>query len=297
MEKKEKIPSARKKTARKTVRKSVSPPLTFEDVTSTPTTTIEEQTTVVKMVTVPLEENVSGTTQPATAKEPEAQPIENPPQTPSTGQETKTENSYVKEETPKQEESNPILTESFESSAVTPPSMPANEPKVPESYAQTFPQEYPGIEKTNRKLFLFGAIGAVAIISASIFFLLLSLNNASNKEKMTQEETTTFPTEIPVTPSPKLNRTAWELEVLNGSGVSGAAAKAADQLTQLGYTVGKVGNADNSNYKATSLYVSKDNMSSSGLFLEDIKKKFTSATIAGELKNSTFSARIILGKE
>lgn len=111
------------------------------------------------------------------------------------------------------------------------------------------------------------------------------------------EHVYTAPTDIPSptiaqAPEPAL----WKIEVLNGSGISGAAAKFAQKLEKLGYTVTKVGNADESQIKTT-FYLSKDFLPYADTFKENLAKEEITASNGGELQNSTYSAQIILGSE
>lgn len=112
----------------------------------------------------------------------------------------------------------------------------------------------------------------------------------------------TLPT--PIKPPPTLAkknlvRSNWYLEVLNGSGVTGAAAKSAKSLSDEGYHVIKIASADRSDYATTQLFVVKSKMNDADLLLKDLQSLFTISSISGELKvtdSSTASARIILGK-
>lgn len=99
------------------------------------------------------------------------------------------------------------------------------------------------------------------------------------------------------TPTPRaLNREDWSFEVLNGSGVTGAAKKMADQLKESGYPVVKTGNADRDDYTQSEFFVRKELEDSVDLVILDIKDIIKIASISGELKDSTASARIIIGK-
>ncbi len=86
------------------------------------------------------------------------------------------------------------------------------------------------------------------------------------------------------------------IEVQNGAGISGVATIAAKKLQARGYEHVQTGNADKSNYTSISLYISKTMTYDRANFLSDIKKDFPEASEAGELKDSTYSARIIIGK-
>lgn len=109
---------------------------------------------------------------------------------------------------------------------------------------------------------------------------------------------TPSPVSTPVpTPTPNpLNRTEWSFEVLNGSGATGLAKKIATQLQSLGYQVVKTGNASKT-YDKTEILIKKDVNEKIDLVVADIKDVIKIATISGQLKEGTASARIIIGKD
>lgn len=99
-------------------------------------------------------------------------------------------------------------------------------------------------------------------------------------------------------PSPiPLIRSEWSIEVLNGSGISGLAKDIAVKLQALGYAVVKTGNANTSNYSQTEIWVKEELSDKVELVIADIKDVVKIASQGGELKDSTASARIILGKD
>lgn len=100
-----------------------------------------------------------------------------------------------------------------------------------------------------------------------------------------------------VTPAPAINKSDWSFEVLNGTGVTGEAKKLADKIQALGYPVVKTGNADKSNYSRTQILVKKDLLDKADLVVADLQDTIKIASVAGELKDSTASARLIIGKD
>lgn len=104
------------------------------------------------------------------------------------------------------------------------------------------------------------------------------------------------PTPVP-TSRPVLNRSDWSLEILNGSGVTGAAKKIADKIQALGYPVTKTGNADKDNYSLSQILVKEKLQDQVELVIADLKDIIKIASVAGELKEGTASARIIIGKD
>jgi len=134
---------------------------------------------------------------------------------------------------------------------------------------------------------------AVVVIGGGIYFL----TGVGSPKK--EQQPSTVPTSTPqASPTPEvLNRSEWSFEVLNGSGVTGEAKRIADALRQLGYQVIKVGNADRSDYTSNQFFVREDLQDEVDQIVVDIKDIIKIASISGELKDATASARIIIGKE
>lgn len=133
----------------------------------------------------------------------------------------------------------------------------------------------------------------IAIIGSAIYFV------AGVGSPKKQEQTVISPPTSTITPTPTpktLNRSEWSFEVLNGSGVTGAAKKLADSLKALGYQVVRVANADK-DYTKNEFFVQEDLMVNIDPIVADIKDIIKIASISGKLKDSTASARIIIGKE
>lgn len=159
-------------------------------------------------------------------------------------------------------------------------------------------EELPRIEKTNQKLFLLGIVVFIATVIATVcvgFIILQSVNHAQ-KEEVRESTQSEVPTATP-TVAMVLKREEWKIEVLNGSGIAGGAAKAASKLKELGYEVVKTGNAQVS-ASQTKVFVSSDKSAEEAkLVLEDLKSEFGELQVDGELKDSTASLRIVLGKQ
>lgn len=152
-------------------------------------------------------------------------------------------------------------------------------------------------EKSGKKLFVFGGITLAVIVLLTIGFFAFSAREAQKEEKA-EKAATENATPAPVsTPKPTIDKSQWSLEVLNGSGVPGAAKKIADQITALGYQVVKTGNASKSDYAVTEVIVKKELLDKVDLLIADLKDVIKISSQSGDLKDSTASARIILGKE
>lgn len=145
-----------------------------------------------------------------------------------------------------------------------------------------------------KKLLIWGLI-VILLLAGGWWFVTPLFKSTSNQAKDKDKVVFESPTPTPE-PTPQLIRSDWSLEVLNGSGITGAAKKIADKLKDLGYPVIKVGNADKNNYEASQILVRKDLQDQIDLVLADIKDIVKIASSGGNLKDSTASARIILGK-
>ena len=151
----------------------------------------------------------------------------------------------------------------------------------------------PAKKKSKKTLYLVIILVLILVFIGFIFKHQIK-NLVTGGAKPTPTPTATL-TPAP-TPNP-LNRSDWSLEVLNGTTTSGLAKKLADKLTILGYPVIKTGNADKQNYETTQILVKKELLDKIDLVAADLKDTVKIASVAGELKEGTASARIIIGKD
>jgi len=87
------------------------------------------------------------------------------------------------------------------------------------------------------------------------------------------------------------------IAVKNGSGVTGAAAKASDFLKGLGYNVVSTGNADRDDYKNTKIQVKEAKKEFLDILKGDLSKNYTIGETSSDLpENSSEDALIIIGK-
>ncbi len=142
----------------------------------------------------------------------------------------------------------------------------------------------------------------VAIIS---FGLGLGVSYAVGKVFMGQSQSIATASPTPTasssatpSPTPSINRADITVEILNGSGIKGAAASAEKVFEDLGYTVERVGNADKSDYEESVVLVKSDaDESLSELILSDIKDSYTASISATLQSSATVDVRFIVGKE
>lgn len=141
-------------------------------------------------------------------------------------------------------------------------------------------------------LFLFGLLGwALYLNEKGVFDSLMSQPEEMVEEVV--EEPTPAPEPTPAAVE-QLERTDIRLEILNGSGVSGAAGRQQDIFAALGYETIEVGNADAT--EGNELYVHPDYLEAIDVLLEDVEDELDIATISGQLdEDSELTAQIVLG--
>ncbi len=158
-----------------------------------------------------------------------------------------------------------------------------------------FAHSLSGQKKSKKTLYLV-IILVLVIVFISFIFKRQIKNLFVGAPKPTSTSVST-PISTPTpTPNP-LVRSEWSFEVLNGSTTSGLAKKISDKLVALGYPIVKSGNADKQNYSITQIFVKKGLIGKIDLVIADLKDTVKIASVAGELKEGTSSARIIIGKD
>lgn len=148
---------------------------------------------------------------------------------------------------------------------------------------------------------LIGVIVLVVIVGLALFFRRTDRSETQAPATLPASPSPTvtpspMPTSTP-TPSPTVVPADWTFEVLNGSEVNGAAAKAAQILRERGYTVKKVDNADKSTYAETQLLVTSERSETAPALLADLKTTFPLDEVGATLESTSVTARLILGKD
>lgn len=99
------------------------------------------------------------------------------------------------------------------------------------------------------------------------------------------------------TPVSEVKRSDLKVQVLNGSGVAGAAAKAKTFLEGLGYKGVAAGNADG-DFAKTEIEIKKDKSSASGMIKKDLESDYTLSDTIGTLDaSSDYDVVITIGAE
>lgn len=151
--------------------------------------------------------------------------------------------------------------------------------------------------KKSNSIWIIVVVIIILILAGGGFFFRHQIKSLFSPSTTNPTPTPTAVTENP-TPTPvALVKSDWSLEVVNGSGAGGLAKKIADKITALGYNVIKVGNADKSDYAQSEILVKKELLDKVDLVIADLKDVIKIASVGGELKDSTASARIIIGKD
>lgn len=101
-----------------------------------------------------------------------------------------------------------------------------------------------------------------------------------------------------VTQNETEDRSIFKIQVLNGSGVKGAAATAKDYLESMGYTGVETGNAEGDNYSQTAIEVKAGQEKLFAILKADLGAKYTVDAVMGTLSaSSTFDGVVIIGKK
>lgn len=168
-------------------------------------------------------------------------------------------------------------------------------------------------------------ISFIVILGLIIFGVIRFIGGSKSDQNTTSPTPTieTFPTNIPEpteedvtptkeptkTPTPKptinpidkasgLNRSKLSVHVLNGSGITGAARKAADSLEGLGYNIIQIGNADSSTYEKTIIQIKSAKDNYLDLLKKDLSSSYSLGTASADLSDSERpDVIVIVGKE
>lgn len=158
--------------------------------------------------------------------------------------------------------------------------------------SETESQEIVPLEEKNKFLYYLGILSLILIVLL-LAVILFIFKKESQKEvivEITPTPQLSAPSPVPFKPSD------WSVEILNGSGIAGSAAVAAEKLSAIGFIVTKTGNADRSNYQNIQVYLSADSQRFKEDFMESFNSVYPQASFAGSLDSSSPSARIIIGR-
>ncbi|MCL5113816.1 MAG: LytR C-terminal domain-containing protein, partial [Patescibacteria group bacterium] len=112
-------------------------------------------------------------------------------------------------------------------------------------------------------------------------------------EKVTKELEANSPEKI----AQDLNRSKISISIENGSGLEGTAGKASDFLKGKGYNIVSTANADNYNYKGTTIKVKNSTNAYLDLLRKDLSEKYTVSNTSSDLpQDFTADVLVIIGK-
>ncbi|MBI2613265.1 MAG: LytR C-terminal domain-containing protein [Candidatus Levybacteria bacterium] len=135
---------------------------------------------------------------------------------------------------------------------------------------------------------------AVALLMLGGIFL---YKNNIKVEKINVVTLTPTPTVMPE-PTKAVDLTKYEIEIQNGSGISGEASRQQENLESEGFTVSSIGNADNSDYTET-IIQAKETVEAA--FLDKLKSVLEESFVVGETEELPQDADsdviVILGSE
>ena len=151
-------------------------------------------------------------------------------------------------------------------------------------------------KKDNGWVWMLVAFVLGAMVGTVSGFLVAKTQKSQNaKPQTTVAQTTPAPSASPA--AVEIKRADLKVQVLNGSGVVGAAGKAKTFLEGLGYTDVKTGNADG-DFAETEIEIKENKSSASEMVKKDLKDEYTLADTIGELdKTSDYDVVITLGSE
>jgi len=112
-------------------------------------------------------------------------------------------------------------------------------------------------------------------------------------EKVNRELEASSPEKI----AQNLDRSKISISIENGSGIEGTAGKASNFLKGKGYNIVSTANANNYNYKGTTIKVKSSTNAYLNLLKKDLSEKYTISNTSSDLpQDSTADALIIVGK-
>jgi hypothetical protein len=112
-------------------------------------------------------------------------------------------------------------------------------------------------ENSHKKNFMWPILSIFIIIIILLIGIFAYKQGVFNKKEVNVVTLTPTPT-VAVEPTKMVDLAKYEIEILNGSGVSGEASRQKTALEEEGFTVSSVGNADNSDYEDTVIKAKAD---------------------------------------
>lgn len=318
---KEETPKKKKSTAKKVVRKKKAP--VEESVNTVPSSPTPDTTQAMNADTFASKSNSVSQSLPETP--PVTQPIENtvntetvtevPEQVPA-GITSPVQEEGVTEPAQTEPTVQPVANNPQEAVMPTPPVMPQSDQTAATTASEStssVPPFTPKFDKDStlqppsnkRKTFLIVSIFIILLVLIiGVIFVYFYVSKKSkipflNNNVTHMQHVSITPKVLTPTPTPTVDKIAYSIEVLNGSGKSGQAGNAQAVLEKDNFTVGNIGNADVYTYKQT---VIKAKKSVDSAYLHSLKKtlssKYDVATDTATLQDSTkYDVEVIVGSD
>ena len=149
-----------------------------------------------------------------------------------------------------------------------------------------------------------GGPGKVLLLILGLIVLLaIGATGYLLRDKFTKSEPTPTPTatlETPVseetpTPTPSFDRSKYTLRVLNGTKTSGLAGSVSAQLKELGYNIGKTGNATSSAIGQTTIRIKGEPEGLLETLIKDLSDDFDAISGKALDEDDEMDAEVILG--
>jgi hypothetical protein len=166
-------------------------------------------------------------------------------------------------------------------------------------------QEIEAVEEYDKPNYLWIIVPTALLVGALVGGLITYFSGIANLNSPSTESPTPVATtmsenkETPVaSSSPTLKRDGLKVQVLNGSGVSGAAGKAKTLLEGLGYVSVETGNASSSSVETTEVAVKETAKEYLELIIKDLSKEYEATAAAKVLPTSSkYDIVVTLGKK
>lgn len=166
-------------------------------------------------------------------------------------------------------------------------------------------QEIEVVEEYDKPNYLWIIVPTALLVGALVGGLITYFSGIANLNSPSTESPTPVATtisdnkETPVaSSSPTLKRDGLKVQVLNGSGVSGAAGKAKTLLEGLGYVSVDTGNASSSSVETTEVAVKETAKEYLELIIKDLSKEYEATAAAKVLPTSSkYDIVVTLGKK
>jgi hypothetical protein len=136
-------------------------------------------------------------------------------------------------------------------------------------------------ENSQKKNFMWPILSIFIIILILLIGIFAYKQGVFNKKEVNVVTLTPTPV-VTVEPTKTVDLTKYEIEILNGSGVSGEASKQKAALEEKGFTISSIGNADNSDYTDTIIKAKADVEKD---FIAKLKDTLNSSFTVGETQS------------